>query len=193
MTTNVKKVLHAGISVYNMEESLAWYKKNLGFEVVKNEAKPFLVEAGKTNIQVLGTSFDINTIGHELVKVSVFTGKVSFKRKNNSEDELILVSGEVGSCQHEGPLVKESYSDTNFMFWKTKRLEFVASPMDQVLKTIEKYYGVQFLVKDPRLLSRKVTTSFQEDSINDIVHILESLLDSQITYANQVYIIKSKF
>ena len=36
MTTNVKKVLHAGISVYNMEESLAWYKKNLGFEVVKN-------------------------------------------------------------------------------------------------------------------------------------------------------------
>jgi catechol 2,3-dioxygenase-like lactoylglutathione lyase family enzyme len=37
MTTNVKKVLHAGISVYNMEESLAWYKKNLGFEVVKND------------------------------------------------------------------------------------------------------------------------------------------------------------
>ena len=37
MTTNVKKVLHAGISVYNMKESVEWYKKNLGFEVLKED------------------------------------------------------------------------------------------------------------------------------------------------------------
>ena len=37
MTDNVKQVLHTGISVYNMEESLKWYKENLGFEVVKND------------------------------------------------------------------------------------------------------------------------------------------------------------
>lgn len=37
MTSNVKQVLHAGISVYNMEESIAWYQKNLGFEVVKED------------------------------------------------------------------------------------------------------------------------------------------------------------
>lgn len=37
MTTNVKNVLHAGISVYNMEESVAWYCKNLGFEVARDD------------------------------------------------------------------------------------------------------------------------------------------------------------
>ena len=37
MTDNVTKVLHAGISVYNMEESIEWYRKNLGFEVVKED------------------------------------------------------------------------------------------------------------------------------------------------------------
>lgn len=37
MTDNVKKVLHTGISVYNMEESIEWYRKNLGFEVVKDD------------------------------------------------------------------------------------------------------------------------------------------------------------
>ena len=35
MTTNVKQVLHAGISVYNMKESIEWYQKNLGFVIVK--------------------------------------------------------------------------------------------------------------------------------------------------------------
>ncbi len=35
--SNVTKVLHTGISVYNMQESLEWYKKNLGFEIVKED------------------------------------------------------------------------------------------------------------------------------------------------------------
>lgn len=37
MTGNVKQALHVGISVYNMEESIEWYRKNLGFEVVKED------------------------------------------------------------------------------------------------------------------------------------------------------------
>ncbi len=32
----VTKILHAGISVYNMQESLEWYNKNLGFVLVKD-------------------------------------------------------------------------------------------------------------------------------------------------------------
>ncbi|MCC8017535.1 MAG: VOC family protein [Lachnospiraceae bacterium] len=35
-SSNVKKVLHTGISVYNMQESLEWYRTNLGFELVKD-------------------------------------------------------------------------------------------------------------------------------------------------------------
>ncbi len=34
---NITKVLHAGISVYNMEESLKWYEENLGFCRVKDD------------------------------------------------------------------------------------------------------------------------------------------------------------
>ena len=37
MKNHVTKVLHTGISVYNMEESIAWYVKNLGFEVLKDD------------------------------------------------------------------------------------------------------------------------------------------------------------
>lgn len=33
----IGKVLHAGISVYNMRESLEWYSENLGFQLVKDD------------------------------------------------------------------------------------------------------------------------------------------------------------
>lgn len=38
----IYKALHVGISVENMEESLAWYKKNLDFELVKDNYVPSL-------------------------------------------------------------------------------------------------------------------------------------------------------
>ena len=34
---HIGRVLHAGVSVYDMEESLAWYEKNLGFRLVKDD------------------------------------------------------------------------------------------------------------------------------------------------------------
>ena len=40
MYTNIIKVLHTGISVNNMEESVAWYETNLGFKAVSDEYAP---------------------------------------------------------------------------------------------------------------------------------------------------------
>lgn len=37
MSEPVIKALHTGISVLNMEESVAWYGKNLGFHVLKDD------------------------------------------------------------------------------------------------------------------------------------------------------------
>ena len=36
----IYKALHVGISVKNMEEALDWYKKNLDFELVKDDYVP---------------------------------------------------------------------------------------------------------------------------------------------------------
>lgn len=33
----LQKVLHVGISVYHMEESVAWYEKNLGFHMLRDD------------------------------------------------------------------------------------------------------------------------------------------------------------
>lgn len=37
MASEIGKLLHAGISVYDMDESLAWYAENLGFQLVKDD------------------------------------------------------------------------------------------------------------------------------------------------------------
>ena len=36
----ITKTLHVGISVYDMDEAIEWYKKNLDFQVVKDDYVP---------------------------------------------------------------------------------------------------------------------------------------------------------
>lgn len=45
MSDNIGNPLHTGISVYDMEESIAWYEKNLGFLVVKDDGFIALLRA----------------------------------------------------------------------------------------------------------------------------------------------------
>ena len=40
MIENITKVLHTGISVNNMAESVAWYEKNLGFKAISDDYAP---------------------------------------------------------------------------------------------------------------------------------------------------------
>ena len=40
MIENIKKVLHTGISVNDMEESVAWYEKHLGFHAISDTYAP---------------------------------------------------------------------------------------------------------------------------------------------------------
>lgn len=35
--SDIKELLHVGISVYNMKESLEWYEKNFGFKLSKED------------------------------------------------------------------------------------------------------------------------------------------------------------
>ena len=41
----IGRVLHAGISVYNMEQSLAWYAENLGFQMLRDDGFVPVLEA----------------------------------------------------------------------------------------------------------------------------------------------------
>jgi catechol 2,3-dioxygenase-like lactoylglutathione lyase family enzyme len=63
MTTNVKNVLHAGISVYNMKESIEWYRKNLGFEITKEDG--FVPPLGATIVFMGKDGFELELFEYQ--------------------------------------------------------------------------------------------------------------------------------
>jgi len=71
------------------------------FQVKPNKNKPFIIHAGKAEIKVLGTSFNVNAYpDNKLVEVIVETGKVQVLNKiaeTMPTKELILTPGDKGT------------------------------------------------------------------------------------------------
>lgn len=163
--------------------------KGEGFFEVKHDAeKAFIIHSGGTQTQVLGTSFNVAMAKDGSVKVAVVTGKVSFKREDEKEG-LFLLPGEVGVSGKAGSISKTEFKNTNFLYWKTKTLNFENERLGQVLADLEAFYKIKFEIKSNELLNKKITTSFQSASIHQVIGVLESVLDVKIEKSKNTYVV----
>ncbi len=70
------------------------------FEVKKGQ-KAFVVQTGKYNIEVLGTTFDVEAYsGKPGFKTALFTGKVKLYKQQNENETLLLSAGETAELDN---------------------------------------------------------------------------------------------
>ena len=147
------------------------------FEVARDENRPFIIETSTTTTQVLGTSFTVNPT-EESVIVTVVSGKVSFQ-DNANRHEVVLTKGEQGSYDNASGALTESMSDDlNFLAWKTGKLVFDDSPIEQVIADLERFYQVKFQLENPSV--KNLTSSFDNQSLEEVLLIVSATLDLEI-------------
>lgn len=91
------------------------------FEVTHCDNWPFLVHAGKSKTQVLGTSFNVKTLPQDAsVEVVVASGKVYFSAKDDSlRNGVVLKAGDKGRLDRTGHhLSKTRNQDLHFASWR---------------------------------------------------------------------------
>jgi len=158
------------------------------FNIKRDTSKPFIIESGKTLIKVLGTSFNIRNITGNQTLVSVNTGVVSFKVKNNGQ-EIILKKGQVGLFK-DNQLTLLNKPNRNCDSWRTGSLSFKNTPFIQVLEDIERLYKVKFKNENKKLENLKLTIDFNNYDLDKVLKQLELLIQANIEKKEQVIIIK---
>jgi len=153
------------------------------FDVARNAKKPFIIHSNKSAIQVLGTSFNVESnIDMANVKVTVVTGKVALFDTTNIENKIILQPGEQGIHYYaDNELVKINNSDKNFLAWKTGILVFENTTLNEVCQILSKHFDKQIVLQNKEALKEKSLTAIYENkSIDEILEILEITLDISI-------------
>ncbi|MBI5218002.1 MAG: FecR family protein [Bacteroidia bacterium] len=162
------------------------------FEVKKSNGKPFTIYCGKIKTVVLGTSFTIKSDAQfKNIEVIVLTGKVALSDKSgNEKHKAILTPGEKGAYNSNNNTISISKNeDLNFLSWKTNVLTFRNTPMDQVLSALIKYYGKQIVVENNSIDNCTLTSTFDNQGLNDVLEELQILLNIEFKIENNKVVI----
>ncbi|MDN3596972.1 FecR family protein [Zunongwangia endophytica] len=120
------------------------------FEVHKDSLKPFIVEAGMLNIEVLGTRFNVDAYPQsKQISTTLAEGSVQI---NYDNEVFKLEPGEAGILsQNTDVLSVEKVNVANKMAWVDDRLLFINESFAEIQKKIERSYGVQIINKNAHL------------------------------------------
>lgn len=164
---------------YGKERSVVEMKGKAFFQVTRNEARPFSVYTERTEVTVLGTSFQIDE-QPDGTDVDVMTGKVSFGVTGSETDKVILTAGMSASYSMEskGITILEE-EDLNTLSWKTRQLRFNDTPLEKVVSDLSEYYQVNIINKaeTPNL---KLTATFNDLPLEDVLLVINQTLDTRL-------------
>ncbi|MEO6992839.1 MAG: FecR family protein [Lacunisphaera sp.] len=160
------------------------------FQVAKNPARPFIVSAGAIDVRAVGTAFDVRQ-RPGAVEVLVTEGKVrvddSVAGKSrlpassaNDGKESVLVAGErayisLDSHQASAQVVAIAPAEiSQVLAWQSHRLEFVATPLADMVVEFNRYNRRKLVIADPRLAARRFGGTFPAGDYEEFVRLLES-------------------
>jgi ferric-dicitrate binding protein FerR (iron transport regulator) len=116
------------------------------FEVAKNRDMPFKVKATTSEIEVLGTHFNVNAYDDEAsIKTTLLEGlvKVSVPASAGNQSPRFLQPGQQSGINKEGKISVLNNADTEeAVAWLNGHFQFKSSDLKTILRQISRWYDV---------------------------------------------------
>ncbi|MPM31195.1 hypothetical protein SDC9_77749 [bioreactor metagenome] len=150
------------------------------FEVVKDSLHPMIVSTGKNfYVEVLGTKFNLKAYSDDQVsQATLYSGEIKVHTANketNESKELLLkpmetiLIGDKNLATLVSDLEEEKEINAE---WKDGILTFNNTPLKEVIKSVQRWHGTQFTVKDSSILNYRITASFNSESAVQIMDMI---------------------
>ncbi|MBK6905181.1 MAG: FecR domain-containing protein [Saprospirales bacterium] len=145
------------------------------FEVQRDTARPFVITAQDIEIEVLGTAFYVDAREDQpQIQVIVQSGTVSVSA---GTQQVILSADEIAIYDKAtGALTERANDDLNYMAWRTGVLVFETADLESVVFDLNRRFHSNISIANPELRSCEITATYEQDSLEAIVKIIERTL-----------------
>jgi transmembrane sensor len=142
------------------------------FEVERRATQPFKITTRQAEVEVLGTSFNVRARPNETTtEVEVTQGKVAVYHLKRDE-KLVLAEKEAVIVANDQPLVQETSPHLNRQAWRTGRITFRETPLEDALPLLEHYYNVKINWQKSAAPSCSITGNWQNDSLAEVLQAI---------------------
>lgn len=156
------------------------------FKILSDKDWPMVVKTSKDiNVRVIGTEFNMKSYDNDpSCKITLVKGIIELSQKGriikiNPNEEAELFDFE--PLRHPIPKKVNPTQVENTSAWKDGFLVFDNTPMSEVIKIMERWYGVSFEPVNKTISSYKFTARFKTESITQVLDLLS--LSSNISYS----------
>ena len=151
------------------------------FIVKPDSVKPFIIEAQKAIITVLGTSFNVKALDDDnAVEVLVEEGLVQLSNPDLSQSTQLRVGEKGIYIKETNEVKKETDIDSESLYWLNKTLLFRDTNLSIVFETLERLYTIKIQVENQRILNCQLTAKFSNESIDHIIDHISTIFDLEI-------------
>lgn len=149
-----------------------------------NKGSPFTVKTDRGEIRVLGTTFDINTRGHEIF-VACYSGKVAVEKNK----KLVTLTADEIALDKNGSLEKITVPSIDKPTWIDGLSRFEKVPLNLVFEELERQYSVSVQYKKD-LSNRAYSGIFPHNNLEDALKLICGAMNLSFTQKKNIITIK---
>ncbi len=175
------------------------YRKNFGdqerkvslageafFKITADSKKPFIIDAGKAKVKVIGTSFNVLTKNNNsAVEVYVRTGTVMLS-DNSGTREMMIGPDYVGTMDSKEN-DKKLNVDPNYMSWNSGLLVFTGQTLRVVFRDLKKVYNMDIVADDPGILNSTWVSKIDNQPQDTIIRLICTSFNLSYTKDGNVF------
>jgi transmembrane sensor len=139
------------------------------FDVKRNEAKKFSVRTGILSVQVYGTAFNVKNYDDDnFQEITVSEGRVGISDKTRELKQL--TPGQQAVLNKSTNKLTFSKADPDIVSsWKDNELKFDNTPFDEVVKYLERWYGVSINIDQSMIGKHNYTFKIKTETLTEML------------------------
>jgi len=153
------------------------------FDVSYDPDEPFVVLTDRALVKVLGTSFSVRVEPNSShVKVFVESGRVLLSDRSVDERSLVVEPGYIGTITEDG-IRNEVNQNINWLAWKTGKLEFRETSLEDVINDLNHTFGTNIVYEDAKMTEPRFTGTFYNQPVDTLLQVLATAFNLDIEYS----------
>ncbi|HBL33653.1 MAG TPA: hypothetical protein DDZ96_07530 [Porphyromonadaceae bacterium] len=177
---------------FNEKERRVYLEGEAYFEVAKNVNKPFIVCSGLTEVEVVGTQFNVNSRNPESIKTTLVLGSVIVK--SEKIEPVQLKPGFTAVLNPiEGILDVGNKDIRCYIGWKTGDYLFESTPLSDILNELAIWYDLTIDYQTNEADNEIFTGSLSRNlPIANLIQLIEQTNYLNIELKNKTLIVKDR-
>jgi ferric-dicitrate binding protein FerR (iron transport regulator) len=163
------------------------------FDIERDETKPFTIKVKNHDVEVLGTSFNVKAFDDDDdFSVTVESGTVRVDLKLDGVEPVVITKDQKMIFNSRSKQVQVLEVDSqNELSWRKGILKFDSTPMAQVKKTLERWYGREVIIEDEEIYELNFNGSHHNENLKSVMESIEFGLNINYTIEGNSIIIRN--